>query len=133
LALINELIVPGSSQARDLVEAHRGLTLPRIIAQSGPRAARRFVEFFTAELPNQNTRAAYARAVRDFCAWCETNSLDLASITPVAMAAYMQQHAGSVPTRKQHLAAIRHLFDYWSSGTCSTSIRRMRFADRNTG
>ena len=40
--------------------------LPAAIVQAGPRAATRFIEFFTATIRNKNTRAAYARAVRDF-------------------------------------------------------------------
>jgi site-specific recombinase XerD len=110
--LSNHLIVGGAGREQSLAQGGYGLTLPRIISESGPRAARRFIEFFTAELPNSNTRAAYARAARDFCAWCEANRLDLVSITPVTMAAYLEQHAGSAPTRKQHLAAIRHSFAY---------------------
>jgi len=92
------------------------LTLPTLIAQSRPRTARRFVEFFTAEIPNGNTRGAYARAVADFCTWCERRKLQLETITPVTVAAYLQQHPGSTPTRKQHLAAIRRLFDYLVTG-----------------
>ena len=37
--------------------------LPALIAQAGERAGRRFVEFFTANIRNTNTRTAYARAV----------------------------------------------------------------------
>ncbi|MCH7727472.1 MAG: tyrosine-type recombinase/integrase [Planctomycetes bacterium] len=92
------------------------LTIPAIIAESGPQTVRRFVEFFTAEIPNRNTRAAYARAMASFCAWCDKRQLQLETITPVAIAAYLEQHSGSIPTRKQHLAAIRHLFDYLVTG-----------------
>jgi hypothetical protein len=31
----------------------------------------RFLEFFTANIRNRNTRRAYARAVSEFLAWCE--------------------------------------------------------------
>jgi hypothetical protein len=37
--------------------------LPAIITRAGQRAARHFVEFFTANIQNQNTREAYARAI----------------------------------------------------------------------
>ena len=40
------------------------LTLPALIAQSGPRTARRFIEFFTAEIPNVNTRGLRSRGRR---------------------------------------------------------------------
>ncbi len=46
-------------------------TLPAAITDAGDLAATRFVEFFTANIRNPNTRAAYARAVMDFFGWCE--------------------------------------------------------------
>jgi len=36
--------------------------LPAAIAAQGERAGRRFIEFFTANIRNRNTRMAYARA-----------------------------------------------------------------------
>jgi hypothetical protein len=36
--------------------------LPAAIAVQGERAGRRFIEFFTANIHNRNTRMAYARA-----------------------------------------------------------------------
>lgn len=92
------------------------LTLPAIITKSGPRATRRLIEFFTAEIPNVNTRAAYGRAITCFCDWCENRGLQLETISPIAVASYLEQHHGSIPTRKQHLSAIRHLFDYLVTG-----------------
>src|SRR5579872_5600932 len=86
--------------------------LPATIAQAGEKAAWRFVEFFTANIRNKNTRAAYAHAVTEFFDWCEQRRLQLDQLTPVAIAAYIEGHSGSPPTVKQHLAAIRMLFDY---------------------
>lgn len=90
--------------------------LPALITEAGEKAGARFVEFFTATIRNKHTRAAYARAVGQFCAWCEERGLRLAQVTPVAVAAYIEQHGGSRPTVKQHLAAIRMLFDYLVTG-----------------
>ena len=88
--------------------------LPPLVRRAGPKAAERLVEFFTAQIRNANTRAAYATAVTRFFAWCDASGLDLVTITPVAVAAYIDalQATASAPTVKQHLAAIRHLFDY---------------------
>ena len=69
-------------------------------------------EFFTANIRNRNTRQAYARAVVSFFRWCEHQGLTLEHINPVVVAAYIEQHPGSAPTVKQHLAAIRMLFDW---------------------
>jgi site-specific recombinase XerD len=88
-------------------------TLPAAITRAGERAAWRFIEFFTANIRNKNTRAAYAHAVTEFFACCEARGvLELNQVKPVLIAAYIEQHQGSAPTVKQHLAAIRMLFDW---------------------
>lgn len=86
--------------------------LPATITAAGPSAARRFLEFFTANIRNKNTRAAYAKAVSQFFDWCEEKHFDLLQLQPIIIAGYIEQHTGSPPTVKQHLAAIRMLFDY---------------------
>ena len=88
--------------------------LPDIILRAGPQAAERTVEFFTAQIRNPHTRAAYGAAVTRFFTWCDAHGLDLNQISPIAVATYIDalQETSSAPTVKQHLAAIRHLFDW---------------------
>lgn len=88
--------------------------LPRLIADAGKQASERFLEFFTANIRNRNTRAAYAHAVCRFCAWCETQGIGLADVRPVVVATYVEMLTSthSAPTVKQHLAAIRMLCDW---------------------
>jgi integrase/recombinase XerD len=88
--------------------------LPNLIVRAGGKAARRFAEFFTATIRNRNTRAAYAQAVGQFCIWCEGRGIELEAIGPLAVATYIEQLclSRSAPTVKQHLAAIRMLFDW---------------------
>jgi site-specific recombinase XerD len=105
----NELVVAPA----ELV--HLGMeNLPTVIAAAGGKAGRRFVEFFTANIRNKNTRIAYARAAGQFFAWCERRGLDLVDLDPVALSLYIEelQQMHSAPTVKQHLAAIRMLFDW---------------------
>src|SRR5690242_11974421 len=64
----DELVAQGTAPALAPVGIDR---LPHIITAAGEGASRRFVEFFVATIRNRNTRHAYARAVRDFLAWCE--------------------------------------------------------------
>jgi hypothetical protein len=45
------------------------LAVPAAIADAGDHAARRFLEFFAANIRNKNTRLAYYRAVCSFFAW----------------------------------------------------------------
>src|SRR5713226_324912 len=93
-------------------------TLPAAIAAAGARTSERFIEFFTANIRNRNTRMAYAIAVRQFFNWCEQRGLQLEAIRPRIVAAYIEQLCAGMakPSVKQHLAAIRQLFDYLVTG-----------------
>jgi len=92
--------------------------LPAVF-QSSPEGERRFWEFFTVNIGNPHTRRAYFNAVTAFAAWCEEKRLQhLAAVTPMHVAAYVEQlgRTHSKPTVKQHLAAIRMLFDWLLTG-----------------
>lgn len=94
-------------------------TVPALIRRAGDRAAWRFLEFFAANIRNKNTRAAYARAIRLFLEFLEGRGItDLSQVNPLIVAAYIEQltETYSKPTVKQHLAAIRMLFDYLTTG-----------------
>jgi site-specific recombinase XerD len=89
--------------------------LPALILRTGEQGAYRFLEFFAANIRNPNTRAAYYRNVCAFFAWCDTRRVqDLSDIRSAHIAAYIEQlmttHAP--PSVKQHLAAIRMLFNW---------------------
>src|SRR5579871_205329 len=91
--------------------------LPAAITRAGEAAAWRFVEFFTATIRNRNTRTAYAQAIMQFFNWCEKHRIRrLMDIKPVVVAAYIENHPAAAPTVKQHLAAIRMLFDFLVTG-----------------
>ena len=109
---MSEALVPAA--AEPVVVADRGadVVLPALIVDAGPDAVARFLEFFAARIANERTRAAYGRAVGQFLAWCEARGLGLRSVSPLHVAAYIRTHPGSVPTVKQHLAAIRVLCDW---------------------
>jgi len=93
--------------------------LPSLIARAGKTASLRFLEFFTVNIRNKNTRQAYGRAAVQFMNWCEGQGIsELAYIQPVHIAAYIEQLAQEVspPSVKQHLACIRMLFDWLVTG-----------------
>jgi integrase/recombinase XerD len=96
------------------------VVMPAVIANAGERASRRFVEFFTANIRNSNTREAYSRAINAFLIWCgDTAGTALDMLEPIVIAAYVEklmQDGLSKPTVKQHLAAIRMLFDWMVTG-----------------
>ena len=66
-------------------------TLPTAIGAAGANASQRFIEFFTANIRNSNTRAARARAMRDFLDWREDHGRELHHIGPVTSAGYIEQ------------------------------------------
>jgi integrase/recombinase XerD len=86
--------------------------VPTIIADAGEKASEHFLEFFAATIRNKNTRAAYMQAVGQFCRWCEQRQLRLAGIRPLHMSAYIEGLQKSAPSVKQHLAALRGLFNW---------------------
>jgi integrase/recombinase XerD len=91
--------------------------LTTLITAAGERTSWRFVEFFAATIRNPHTREAHARAVGHLLAWCESKGLrDLRALTPVVVAAYIEQLPASKPTVKQHLSAIRQCFDCLVTG-----------------
>ena len=111
--VLTDQIIPPPALVRAGLEM-----LPAAIAAQGERAGRRFIEFFTATIRNRNTRMAYARAVKQFFDWCEDHQLGLEDIEPIAIAAYIEELGSKIarPSVKQHLAAIRQLFDYLVTG-----------------
>ncbi len=92
--------------------------LPATIQREGPKAERRFWEFFGAQIRNPNTREAYLRAVTRFFLWSHRQGLSLPDIEPLHVAAYVEtlMLTASRPTVKQHLAAIRMIFDWLVTG-----------------
>jgi Phage integrase, N-terminal SAM-like domain len=83
-------------------------SLPAAITAAGADTSERFIEFFTANIRNRNTRMAYALAVRQFFGWYEQRGLGLEAIRPRSVAAYVEQLGAGMakPSVKQHLAAI---------------------------
>jgi site-specific recombinase XerD len=111
------------------------LTLPPIIADEGRKATKRFLEFFTANIRNPNTRLSYMRAISPFLAWCEEHCASLHQIEPMIVAAYIEQltQERAPQTVKQHLAAIRMLFDWLVTGQVmpfnpAASVRGPRYS-----
>ena len=94
-------------------------SLPALVTSAGDRAGIRFLEFFASAIRNPHTRRAYAHAVGEFLAWCASAGVpSIAAVQPLHVATWieLQTQTLAAPTVKQHLAAIRHLFDR-SSGT----------------
>lgn len=92
------------------------LLLPAPIERLGDDAKESFVDFFTARIRNENTRASYYRSVIRFMNWIESRGVTLDKLRTFHVAAYVEQlgqpkedgGAGyAIATVKQHLAALR--------------------------
>ncbi len=95
-----------------------GHLIPVLIADAGEAAAWRYVDFFTSNIRNPNTRRAYARACDRFFAWCDERGLSLPAIRPYDVSLYIEtlQQTHSAPAVKQQLAAVRMLFNWLITG-----------------
>ena len=102
--------LPATLKPGPLATATGRHLVPALIADAGEPAAWRYIDFFTANIRNPNTRRAYARACNEFFAWCEDRGLTLTTIRPFDVATYIEalQQTHSPPGVKQQLAAAHH-------------------------
>src|ERR1700733_15049122 len=109
-------VLPASASNLEVAALHA--MIPTLIADAGDQAAWRYIDFFTANIRNPNTRRAYARACATFFSWCEERGLSLATIRPYDVSLYIEsrQQTHSAPDVKQQLAAIRMLFNWLITG-----------------
>ncbi len=70
------------------------------------------VEYLAVEVRNRHTRKAYSRAGRRFAEWATARGATLADVTPMLVAAYVEQCGAEmeVSSIKQHLTALHMLF-----------------------
>ncbi len=93
--------------------------IPAALYAPTPKAAQRVLEFFTAQINNDHTRRAYLNAARRFADWCAAHGLhQLDQVQAFHVAAFVKHLQGrfTPPTVKQHLAALRMLFDWLVTG-----------------
>ena len=91
-----------------------GRHIPALLATLGQKAQMRFTTFFTDNIRNRNTREAYFRAAFQFFDWCQERELSFEGVQSFHVSAYVEHLMldKSKSTVKQHLAAIRMLYDW---------------------
>ncbi len=103
------------------------VTLPALFVPT-PEAGKRFIEFFTANIRNANTRRAYTKAVVDFSVWCEQVGLtELRAIEPVQVAAYIEalQSRLSAPSVKVPTPeAGKRFIEFFTANIRNANTRR---------
>ncbi len=85
--------------------------LPALIVEGGKPTQNAWYDFFEGRIANPKTRRAYVTAVRQFLSWCSDHDLAIHQIMAGDVGRYLAQHHGSLPTKKQHLSAIRRFFN----------------------
>jgi len=96
--------------------------IPELIAAAGPEVTETYIDFFTSTIRNRNARAAYARACWRLFDWCAAHGLELMTVRPFHVAAWIEDFPGSKPTVKQKLAAGRLIRE---SNTRSDSLQQL--------
>ena len=111
-------IIVRRSDQRFLAERF-GEHAPLLVQNASQDTRKRILEFFIAQIRNQNTRKAYWNATCRMMDWIALKGIiELAEIAPTHVAAYIEQLTTDIaaPSVKLHLAAIRKLFDYLVTG-----------------
>jgi site-specific recombinase XerD len=111
------IIAPAPDGSGALLTSGELMGLPAIIHRAGPEAEAQTLAFL-AGVRNRNTRGAYVQALVHFTNWCEGRELELCDITAFTVNAYFAEIARDykAATVRQHLAAIRLLFDHLVAG-----------------
>ena len=106
------IIVNGPTGSSIPARIARGAT-PALFGVS-EEAQRKFWEFFTVNIRNPNTRCAYLIAAWRFADSCGHHGIPLAKVEPMVVAAYVEELTRKLAPAsvKQHLAAVRMLFDW---------------------
>jgi site-specific recombinase XerD len=92
---------------------------PAALFTPTPKVAKRALEFFNAQINNDHTRKAYLNATRRFAEWCDARGIgQFADVQAFHFAAFVKHLQGefSPTTVKQHMAALRMLFDWLVTG-----------------
>jgi integrase/recombinase XerD len=76
------------------------------------KTAETLLNILEGRIRNKNTRSAYKIAWRSFFEFCSVYKLEVERVKPYHFGLWLKRHPGSVATQRQHLAAVRILFDH---------------------
>jgi site-specific recombinase XerD len=76
------------------------------------KTAETLLNILEGRIRNKNTRSAYKIAWRSFFEFCSVYKLEVERVKPYHFGLWLKRHPGSVATQRQHLAAVRLLFDH---------------------
>ena len=106
--------------------------VPKIIEAAGPRAEVQYMTFYLNAQFTTNTKTAYWSANYRFLDWCGSRGLELHGINSDVVLSYFHNQRFSASALRQHLSAIRKLFDWLADGKTvignpTTAIKTRKF------
>jgi len=99
-------------EAQQITFSATDLVIPDARESKRQKTAETFLNILEGRIRNPNTRSAYKVAWRSFIAFCSEYKLDLECVKPYHFGLWLKRHPGGVATQRQHLAAVRLLFDH---------------------
>src|ERR1700761_6298271 len=106
--------------------------IPELIAAAGEQVTETYIDFFTPTIRNRNTRAAYARACWQFFEWCGAHGLELTTVRPFHVAAWIEDFAGSNRPLSKNSLRCGCCTIFWSFGKSQHRIQHIPFAVQST-
>jgi integrase len=96
-----------------------------------------FEDVIASELRNPHTLSAYLYAWRNFSDWCLAGGVDVLKARPAHIGLWIAAHKGGPRTQRQHLSAVRRLFDiYVAAGVIERNpalrVKAPKFSDRRS-
>ena len=87
------------------------LVIPDARESKRQKTADTLLNILEGRIRNKNTRSAYKNAWRLFFQFCSEYKLELDKVKPYHVGMFLKRHTGSIATQRQHLSAIRLLFN----------------------
>jgi integrase/recombinase XerD len=88
------------------------LVIPDTREAKRQKTAETLLNILEGRIRNPNTRNAYKVAWKSFFAFCSEYKRELDTIQPYHVGMWLKRHPGGISTQRQHLAAVRLLFDH---------------------
>src|SRR5208282_3763503 len=99
-------------EAQQITFTATDLVIPDARESKRQKTAETLFNILEGRIRNPNTRSAYKVAWRSFFEFCSEYKLELERVKPYHFGLWLKRHPGGVATQRQHLAAVRLLFDH---------------------
>src|SRR5271165_2572586 len=101
-----------NKEIEEITFASTDLVIPEAWESKRQKTAETLLNILEGRIRNKNTRSAYRTAWRSFFQFCSEYKLELDRVKPYHLGLWLKKHPGGISTQRQHLAAVRLLFDH---------------------